>query len=200
MLRSFEADFGDLISRVHRGDREAAEQLIRHFEREIRVEVRCLLRARDSRLRRILDSMDICQSVMGEFWERISRGHFEVSEPAQLIRLLVGMTRKKVAERARFHRRARRDIRATVSLDVEIDDRPSTVEMPDRIAAGREILASCRDLLDESERRLTDMRLRGEDWNAIASAVGGTPDARRKQFHRAISRIVARLGGDPTRD
>ena len=192
-------DFDDFIRRVRQGDRTAAEQLVRHFEPEIRVEVRHWLRFRDPRLRRVFDSMDICQSVLGDFFARSAQGDFDLSDPANLVRLLAGMTSNKVAERARHHQRDKRDVRVVVSLDITTTDPSATVEMPDRIAAGRELLEQCRDMLNESERKLADMRSHGEDWTTIAATVGGSPEARRKQFARAISRILAKLGGDPTR-
>ena len=40
MHPSIDADF---IDRIRRGDREAAEQLVRRCEPEIRVEIRCML-------------------------------------------------------------------------------------------------------------------------------------------------------------
>ena len=53
--------FGDLLTRVRAGDPGAAEELIRKYEPVIRVTVRA--RLTDSRLRRVMDTMDICQSV-----------------------------------------------------------------------------------------------------------------------------------------
>ena len=52
--------FQDLIGRVRVGDEQAAAQLVRTYEAQIRREVR--LRMTDPRLRRLVDSMDICQS------------------------------------------------------------------------------------------------------------------------------------------
>lgn len=193
-------DFDEFIRRVRQGDREAAEQLVRHFEPEIRVEVRHWLRFRDPRLRRVFDSMDICQSVLSDFFARSALGDFDLSDPSHLVRLLVGMTSNKVAERVRHYQRSKRDVRAVMPLDVGAMNPSTTADAPDRIAAARELLSRCRGLLDATERRLADMRSNGEDWKTIAATVGGTADARRKQFHRAINRIIAHLGGDPTQE
>lgn len=58
--------FADLISRVRSGDQLAAAEIVRQYEPEIRREVR--VRLHDPRLRRVLDSMDISQSVLGSFF------------------------------------------------------------------------------------------------------------------------------------
>ena len=63
-------DYADFIRRIRAGDAQAAEEVVRRFEREIRLEVRTCLRLRDARLRRVFDSMDVCQSVLGSFFVR----------------------------------------------------------------------------------------------------------------------------------
>ncbi len=193
------ADFDDFIRRVRRGDEVAAEQLVRHYEPEIRVEIRHWLRLRDPRLRRVIDSMDICQSVLCDFFVRSALGDFDLSDPSRLVRLLIGMASNKVAERARHHQRSKRDVRAVIPLETEAAGSLEGPDLPGRIVSARDLLDQCRALLSEPERQLVDLRSQGEDWATIALATGGTPEARRKQFARAIARVVAKLGGDPTR-
>jgi hypothetical protein len=55
--------YAEFIRRIRSGDQDAAAELVRLYEPEIRLEVRTWLRLRDPRLRRVFDSMDICQSV-----------------------------------------------------------------------------------------------------------------------------------------
>src|SRR5271170_4076204 len=94
------AEYPEFIRRIREGDEQAAEELVRRYEPEIRLEVRGWLRLRNPGLRRVFDSMDICQSVLASFFARAAVGDFDLDEPPQLIRLLVGMARKKVAEQA----------------------------------------------------------------------------------------------------
>lgn len=191
-------DFDEFIRRVRGGDAAAAEQLVRYYEPEIRVEVRHWLRLRDPRLRRVFDSMDICQSVMADFFACSARGDFDIGDPSRLVRLLIGMASNKLAERARYHHRAKRDVRAVVPLEAAGADARPGGETPSRIASARDLLARCRGLLDDAERRMVDMRGRGEGWSAIATELGGTPEARRKQFARALDRVARAMGGNPT--
>ncbi len=187
-------DYSEFIRRIRQGDEQAAEELVRRYEAEIRLEVRGWLRLRNPALRRVFDSMDICQSVLISFFARAAVGDFELDEPSQLIRLLVGMARKKVAETARHHQRQRRDVRRVGDVDLEGGAVAAMQATPSRFASGRELLRKFRESLSEDERRIADLRTSGCDWAAVAAELGGTPDGRRKQLARAVARVEEDLG------
>jgi RNA polymerase sigma-70 factor (ECF subfamily) len=194
------AEYADFIRRVRLGDERAAEELIGRYEAEIRLEIRTLLRLRNPRLRRVFDSMDICQSVMASFFLRAAVGDFELNEPSQLIRLLVGMARNCLAERVRFHQRRRRDVRRSDGGGTDEWAIPSQAETPSQVISRREQLALFRGRLSEEERSVAELRSQGLDWAAVARELGGTPEARRKQFARAVARVGQELGLDPVRE
>jgi RNA polymerase sigma-70 factor (ECF subfamily) len=193
-------EYVEFIRRIRQGDEQAAQELVRRYEAEIRMEVRGWLRMRNPGLRRVFDSMDICQSVMASFFYRAAVGDFDLEEPPQLIGLLVGMARKKVAEQARHHQRQRRDVRRVG--DGALDNVPIAApdHTPSRIASGRELLERFRELLSDDERKIADLRARGTDWAGVAAELGGTPDGRRKQLARAVVRVEAELGLDSVMD
>jgi RNA polymerase sigma-70 factor (ECF subfamily) len=193
-------EYGEFIRRIRQGDEQAAEELVRRYEPEIRLEIRGWLRLRNPGLRRVFDSMDICQSVMASFFARAAVGDFDLDEPPQLISLLVGMARKKVAEHARFHQRQRRDVRRLGDGDPESAPVPTSEPTPSRHASGREMLQKFRALLSDDERRIADLRALGTDWPGVAAQLGGTPDGRRKQLARAVLRIESELGLDSSLD
>jgi DNA-directed RNA polymerase specialized sigma24 family protein len=62
----------DLIGRVRAGDQAAATELVRDFEPYVRRAVRIQLR--DPRLRAVVDTADICQSVMASLFARLALG------------------------------------------------------------------------------------------------------------------------------
>jgi len=192
-------EYGEFIRRIRQGDERAAEELVRRYEAEIRLEVRGWLRLRNPALRRVFDSMDICQSVLASFFARAAVGDFDLGEPSQLIRLLVGMARKKVAQQARHHQRQRRDVRRVGDGGLE-NEAAASQESPSRLASGRELLQKFRELLSDEERRIADLRARGSDWAAVAAELGGTPDGRRKQLGRAVTRVENDLGLDSILD
>src|SRR5262249_8797908 len=75
-LMSEPTSFEDLIRRVRAGDQDAATELVRRYEDSIRRAVR--FRLADTRLVRVLDSMDICQSVFASFFVRTAAGQFDI--------------------------------------------------------------------------------------------------------------------------
>jgi RNA polymerase sigma-70 factor (ECF subfamily) len=192
----FEEHFQEQINRVRGGDEQAAADLVRKYEPEIRREVRFLLR--DPFLRRTFDSMDICQSVMGSFFLRAALGEYDLDRPEDLIRLLISMTRNKVVDATRRQRAQRRDHRRSTSL--EAVDLAASTPSPSQIAEGRELLAVFRDRLSDEERQLADLRALGREWADIAREVGGTAEARRKQLTRAIARVSRELGLEEVHD
>jgi RNA polymerase sigma factor (sigma-70 family) len=184
--------FADFLRRIRAGDEQAAAELVRRYEPAIRMEVR--MRLGDPRLRRVLDSMDLCQSVLGSFFARTAAGQYDLQSPEQLIRLLVTIARNKVAFHSRQQRAQRRDQRRDVALDGQ-DREPAGAEpSPSRVISGREMLTELRRRLTPEERRVADLRASGQEWAEIAAELGGTAQARRKQLARALDRVTGELG------
>jgi hypothetical protein len=127
---------------------------------------------------------------------RAASGQYELEEPAQLVKLLVGMTRNKLAFQARKQRALRRDNRRLEAIDLETCDLASTDPSPSEVVAGRELLETFRQRLSVEERQLADLRAQGSGWADIAATVGGTAQARRKQLARAVERVAKELGLD----
>src|SRR5438067_6494381 len=122
------SEFRDLIARMRSGDARAAEELFRKYEPVIRMEVRRQMR--DPRLRRAFDSMDVCQSVLGSFFVRASLRQYDLEDPAEVIGLLVGMARNKVAEQVRKERRQCRDNRRIEPLSKQQEEAPAPGPSP----------------------------------------------------------------------
>ena len=191
-----ESLFASLIGRVRAGDEAAAAELVRRFEPEIRLEIRLQLRMRDARLRRVFDSVDIVQSVLGSFFVRAALGQYDLDDPARVRGLLVGMAHNKLAEAVRRQQRDRRDVRRVQSELPEDAPVADAADDPGRIVASRELLHEVRGRLSEEERSLADLRSQGRGWEAIAAELGGTAEGRRKQLSRAADRVAQELGLD----
>ena len=183
--------FADFLRRIRAGDEQAAAELVRRYESAVRVEVR--MRLADSRLRRVLDSMDLCQSVLASFFVRAAAGQYDLEQPDQLVHLLVAIARNKVAYQARRHRAGNRDLRRTAALDAGAREPVGAEPSPSRVASGRELLAEVRRRLTPEELRVADLRAEGREWAEIAATLGGTVEARRKQLARALDRVTSRL-------
>lgn len=192
------AQFQELIRRVRNRDEDAARELTSRYETAIRRVVRIHLR--DARVRRVMDSMDVCQSVLASFFVRTVLGQYELDTPAQLINLLTTITRNKLANQVNRLRAQRRDIRRNTTIDgegVSVADRASD---PSDQASAREILEKVRERLDPRERYLAEQRSLGRTWQELADELGGTDLALRKKLTRALDRVMAELGLDEDGD
>ncbi len=187
--------FDELIRQVGSGDEQAAARLVRDFEPVVRRVLRA--RLRDNRARHEFDSMDICQSVLATFFLRAAAGQYDLKEPDDLIKLLLTMTRNKVAEKMRRQHRLRRDSRRTVGgiEELALAGRDPT---PSSVVAGKELLEQARQRLSEKGRQLGELRGQGLSWEEVAASLGGTAGARRNQLARALERVAQELRLDET--
>jgi RNA polymerase sigma-70 factor (ECF subfamily) len=186
--------FADLIRRLRAGDPRAAEELVREYEPAIRLEVHCWLR--DPRLRRAFDSLDVCQSVLASFFVRAAGGQYDLEQPDQLRKLLVGMARKKLLVQVRKQRAQRRDVRRLELIAPDDSAAVAADPSPSRQCEAQDLLHSFHQRLTPQERQLAELRAQGWEWPDIAAQVGGTPGRRRKQLTRAINRVARELGLD----
>jgi RNA polymerase sigma factor (sigma-70 family) len=185
-----EPSFQDLIQRVRARDEQAAAELVRLYEPTIRMAIR--VRLSDPALRRLLDSVDICQSVLANFFVRAASGQFELDTADQLVKMLVTMARNKLTNYALKHRAGRRDYRRIgkeVSESELVDPGPS----PSKVVVNQELLQECRRRLSEEERHLADLRALGRSWDEIATEVGAKPDTLRSRLTRALDRVEREL-------
>jgi RNA polymerase sigma factor (sigma-70 family) len=185
-----EPSFDELIRRVGDGDEQAAARLVRDFEPVIRRVLRA--RFRSASARREFDSMDICQSVLANFFVRVTAGQYDLKEPDDLTKLLVTMSRNKLAEKMRRQHRLRRDSRRTVG-GIEELDLAGRDASPSSVVAGKELLEQARQRLSDEERQLVELRGQGSSWEEVAATLGGTSGARRNQLARALDRVAVEL-------
>jgi RNA polymerase sigma-70 factor (ECF subfamily) len=198
-------DFKLLLGRVRAGDAQAAAELVRRYEPAIRRAAR--VRLMDTRLNRLLDSMDICQSVLASFFVRAALGQYELETPADLLKLLATMTRNKLANQVKGHRAARRDFRRTddrrggsssddSSEGGGIDNLAGPGRSPSSEVAANELLQEARRRLLPDELSLLERREQGREWSEIAAELGSSPEAMRKRLARGIDRVAHELGLD----
>ncbi len=186
--------FTSLMENARSGDSAAAQQLVELYEPEIRRAAR--MRLTDSKLRRIVDSIDICQSVFGKFFEtaQSSKG-IDLQNPDQLMALLVTMTRNRVVDE---HRRQTAQKRNAGEGGVEaipnilVSDNPG----PKTATEMKDMLAKVRSRLSAEELAVADLRGEGHSWDEIAQKIGGSPDSHRKRLERGIQRVKAEFANE----
>ena len=186
-----ELSFGQLIDQIRDGDGESAAELLRRYEQDLRVLAR--VRLSDPLLRRAMDSMDICQSVLCNFFVRVASGQFDLETPEQLLKLLSTMVRNKVIDHTRRQHSDRRDVRRLKSASVEELKLRGDVETPSQLVAGKELLSQFYSRMTTEERNLSDQRKQGHSWGEIAKNNSERPESLRKRLSRAIDRIAAEM-------
>ncbi len=183
-------EFATLIGRVRAGDEQAAAELVRLYEPHVRRAVR--IRLNQPRLRQIVDSLDICQSVLANFFVRTAAGQFRLETPQQLIALLVKMGENRVRDWQRRQGALRRDRRREVplaALPVEPACPRSLATAAGDVDPAR-ALEQVLECLTPSERRIVERRRAGDSWANIARRERKSADALRMQLRRAVDRAL----------
>jgi RNA polymerase sigma-70 factor (ECF subfamily) len=193
-----EIAFPDLILRVRAGDQEAAAELVRFYEPTIRRVIR--VRLQDSHLKTVLDSVDICQSVLGNFFVRVAAGQFELQQPEQLIQLLVTMARNKLTSQARKETAQRRDQRRVAVTGALIEELASGAATPSQAMVAREMLDALYQRLSPAEAELVQLRQQGLAWEEIAKRLGEPAQNLRQRLSRTLNRISREIGLDEADD
>lgn len=142
-----------------------------HLRRIIRVQLNC------AQARRVIDSIDICQSVYLVLWTRIEENGLHWENQQQLLGLLLGIARHKVLEHVRYHHPQRRDIRRTHSLGEH--DTPKLADSPDLTAQDFAVL---------------NRRLAGDTWADAAMGQAQTSNAIKLRIRKTLARLARRSG------
>src|SRR3954451_18827951 len=167
--------YDELIRQVRAWDRDAAAELTRRSEPAIRRVVR--VRLADARLGNLLDSMDICQSVLRSFFVRAAAGQYDLGTPEQLLKLLATMARNKLTTQARREHAQRRDRRRVVRESPDEGGLVSPARGPSGEVDARDLLDEVRRRLSPDEQAILELRNQGEDWATIAARLGGGAEA-----------------------
>jgi RNA polymerase sigma factor (sigma-70 family) len=191
--------FLGLIQRIREGDQQAAFELVKSYESVIRVAVRA--RLYDPVYNRVFDSMDICQSVMASFFPRAMLGQYDFEEPRQLVALLITMAKSKVSNQIRHYRSQRRNVKRDLSQnETGAEELTGSQPTPSKVIHAKELMDQIRQRLSKEEQHIVELRQLGCQWNEVAERMGGTGDARRKQFQRMMKQLTLDLKLDDDLD
>jgi len=183
-------DFAELLSRARLGDQSAVEQLVRQYEPEVRLVARVRLGAA---LRPYLDSMDLVQSVHRSLMSGLREDKFDISSPERLVALALTMVRRKIARRWRCHRRQHRlshaGLDSAENLPQLLVSVCSSESDPQTVATLRDQMERLMSTLDETERRLIEMRLAGCTTAEVGRQLRLDPDVLRVRLSRLRRRL-----------
>ena len=190
-----DGSFALLLDQLRRGDASASVKIQERFGGHIRRLARVWLSQR--RLGRLMDSEDICQSVLAEFFERYSKGSYEFDNERQLRALLARIATSRLLYHWQRHRTAKRDMRrlaegATAENQIEALA-SSNQPTPSQVLAGRELAEECRRRFSPEEWTIVELRNAGNEWKGISEQLGRSPDSLRMQYTRAVTRVARQL-------
>jgi RNA polymerase sigma factor (sigma-70 family) len=188
--------FSSLIERLRRGDNEAARSLLLRYEPVLRRIV--AMRLMDRKLRGVVDTEDICQSVMGSFFVRLGLGQYEIIDESDLLRLLATMVRNKVVSKKRRRTLEKReDVQSLIKERLE-RNRAGSETSPSKWLIYEELVREAEGMLSPDERELIALRKQGIGWNEIGSRLGEDPECLRKRMSRTMDLVIEQLGLEET--
>lgn len=182
-------DFSALLLLVSQGDTQAQDRLCRHYEPKLRIVARVLL---GPALRPHVDTMDLVQSVHRSLLVGLRDDKFDISSPEKLIALASTIVRRKIARKWRRHRRQLRlglPSAENGSLAGALNALSSPDATPAEVAQYHDQVEHLCRSLNETERRMLDMRLNGYSTAEVAAELGIHPVALRVRWARIRQRL-----------
>lgn len=183
--------YAELLARARQGDRAALARLAEQYEARARLVARVLL---GPALRPHLDSVDLVQSVHRSLMMGLRNDRFDISTPEQMLALALTLVRRKIARHWRHLQRQkplslRPDDSSNlapclVSLSCPHADPAAQAQFNDQVEH------LCRNL-NETERRILELRTQGHSTEEIARALNLHPVALRVRLSRLRQRLKA---------
>lgn len=182
-------DFSALLILVAQGDAQAQDRLCRQYEPKLRIVARVML---GPALRPHLDTMDLVQSVHRSLLVGLRDQKFDISSPEKLVALASTIVRRKIARKWRKHRRQQR-LGPSPSPSGSLADAINALSSPDAnpadIAQYQDQVEQLCQSLNETEKRMLDMRLEGFTSAEVAEELGIHPVALRVRWTRLRQRL-----------
>jgi DNA-directed RNA polymerase specialized sigma24 family protein len=178
-------ELADFFAVLRSGDGRAVEQLLRQLDPILRRIIR--LRLTDGRLRRLMDTTDIVQSLLKNFLYQSENDHPAAPGSDGLCAYLAAAVHHKICTKTRKERRH--------AGSLPDGWEPLSPEPPPaQHVEGQDFRQEVRGRLPEPARRLFDLKVQGFTWAEVAEQAGGHPDALRMRLRRAVATALGELG------
>jgi RNA polymerase sigma factor (sigma-70 family) len=187
-------EFPKFLEALRQHDPQAFDQLVERSGPSIRALIRSWLGR--AQLRRVVDSLDIWQSILLNLDQCLQSGQFTPASFAQLHSYLRSMARNKFCDVLRREQAAKRQLPPVGPgrhrLDSgEVADPGSS---PSQQVAYAELWEQFQSRLSAEARRIYEWKALGWTWPQIAAELGGLPIAVRIRFDREIQRVAREMG------
>jgi RNA polymerase sigma-70 factor (ECF subfamily) len=175
----------DILTRIHRGDEQAARDLLACYEAEVRLVVR---RQLPRLLRSRFDSLDFLQSVWGSFFRRVRTDPLEFDDERHLVAFLARAAKNKVIDQYRRAGSQKQDMHREEPLWSEAGqprELAADIDTPSELAEAREAFHRLRDALPEDRRAIIELKAVGLSSREIGERLGVS--------ERTIQRVIEDL-------
>lgn len=162
----------DFLVRIHRGDEDAARELLRRYEAEVRLVVR---RQLPRLLRSRFDSLDFLQSVWGSFFRRMRDAPTDFEDSRHLVAFLARAAKNKVIDEYRRAASRKQDMHREEPLWTEgrhPQELADHVDSPIEIAEANEVFDRLKNLLPEARQSILKLKAEGLSSKEIGDQLG----------------------------
>jgi RNA polymerase sigma-70 factor (ECF subfamily) len=177
-----------LLSRLRHGDKEAAADLYKRYARRV------LGLARKSitgRLQSRLDAEDIVQSVFRMFFTAARGSAYDIPATADLWNLISVIALNKIRAMAAFHRAAKRDVRMTAALHLDVPAR--STKGPWGLQMSQAVIQEALDSLPERQRQILELRLQSYTVEEISQQLQRSKRTVERNLQSARDQLVTLL-------
>lgn len=185
-----DGDLPRVLDRIRAGDEDAARELLRRYEAEVRLVVR---RQLPRLLRSRFDSLDFLQSVWGDFFQRVRTGPAEFQDARHLVGFLARAAKNKVIDQYRRAASQKGDMHREEPIFAEhgrardLEDHGDT---PSELAEAREAYDRLLVLLPEERRQVIQLKADGLSSREIGERLGISE----RTVQRALEELRRRAG------
>lgn len=182
----------DFLIRIHQGDEDAARELLRRYEAEVRLVVR---RQLPRLLRSRFDSLDFLQSVWGSFFRRMRDAPTEFEDSRHLVAFLARAAKNKVIDEYRRAGSRKQDMHREEPLWSDgrnPRDLADTIDSPSEVAQAHEAYTRLLDLLPEERQSIVKMKAEGLSSKDIGDRLGISE----RTVQRVLEELRRRVGSD----
>lgn len=183
-----------LLRRMRLGSEDAATQLYLRYAHRLYA----LARAKTSPdLARRVDAEELVQSIFGSFFRGVASGYYEVIEGEELWKLFVVIALNKIRAKANFHHATKRDVRQTVSGELD-EDALTAPEGHDAAALAflKLTVEEALERLPAQHRQIVLLRIENYDVAEIAEKSGRSKRTVERLLQEARKKLVHLLKED----
>ncbi len=184
-----------LLEKYRQGDEAAAEALfLRYVHRLV-----ALARSRLSpKLARRIDAEDVVQSAYRSFFVDAREGKFALRQSGDLWRLLAVITLNKLRGQAEFHTAGKRQLSVEQSVSkhdvcAAAAEAVTREHSPEQEMVVLEEIELLTEGMDETQRRIVELRLQGFQIDEIAADVRRSERTVRRVMEKVRARLDQRL-------